>query len=478
MRKLFLLIALLATGFTTSLSAQIVGDDPTLFAAKNNGYSPLLGKLPVTNNDTLGAVQLQGWVTGGEYFTGAEMRAYVSGPVHADGFAADLRLRTGFPILQPRLTVASTGEVGIGTTTPLFNLHTVGNTHTTEDFYGRIHMDDNGSIDSAPGTYIDEMYLERHNSASFSNVPVGGGLDGGLMTLAPGGNSDDHQLFFATEGIFHRHWQGDANDWGAADWYKMLTSEDINGTPNKIAKFTGESSLGDSQLWDDGNQVGLGTDAPAAGYFLEISGTTLISSHANVEGTLEVGNNALVQESLEVGKNAFVGEDISVNQNGVIGNQLKVGGITQIGGKLTVTDDTDIAGHLNTNTAMVDQTLAVGTNATPGSHSLYVGGSVLAEEVTVKLEANWPDYVFSETYQLPSLEDIDHFIAQNHHLPGFKSAKEIEASGSFELGSTQRLLVEKVEELTLHAIALNKENESLKAQLKEITDRISQLEKQ
>ena len=478
MRKLIFLALLLVTTSYSSLNAQIVGNDPTLFAAKNNGFFPGLGKLPVVDGDSLGAVQLQGWVTGGDYYTGAEMRAYVSGPVQADGFQADLRFQTGYPQLLPRLSITADGKVGIGTTTPSFDLHTVGNTHTTGDFFGRLHVDDNGSIDSAPDTYIDEMYLERHASTAFSTLPVTPAADGGLLTLAPGGSSLDHQLFFAEDGIFHRRWQGDAPDWGTASWYKMLTSEDINGTPNRLAKFTGESSLGDSQLWDDGTQIGLGTNAPAAGYFLEVKGATLISGETVIDSKLEVNAGASVQNELYVGQSAIIGADISVANNGVIGDQLKVGGITQIGGELTVTDDANVTGHLSANSATVDQTLSVGTSDTPGSHSLYVGGSVLAEEVTVKLQSNWPDYVFSSTYKLPSLEEVAAFIAKHQHLPGFQPAQAIEAHGGFEIGSTQRLLVEKVEELTLYAIAAGEENKVLRAQLKALETRIEQLEQQ
>jgi hypothetical protein len=120
----------------------------------------------------------------------------------------------------------------------------------------------------------------------------------------------------------------------------------------------------------------------------------------------------------------------------------------------------------------------VGTTATPGNHRLYVGGSVLAEEVTVKLEANWPDYVFSDSYHLPELQELADFISRHQHLPGFQPARAIEAKGGFEIGSTQRLLVEKVEELTLYAIAADQENQALKAQLEALEARIAQLEQQ
>jgi hypothetical protein len=61
MRKLIILAILFAAGSTTTLlNAQIIGDDPALFAAKNNGFQLGVGKLPVVEDDSLGAVQLAG----------------------------------------------------------------------------------------------------------------------------------------------------------------------------------------------------------------------------------------------------------------------------------------------------------------------------------------------------------------------------------------------------------------------------------
>lgn len=47
------------------------------------------------------------------------------------------------------------------------------------------------------------------------------------------------------------------------------------------------------------------------------------------------------------------------------------------------------------------------------------------------------------------------------------SAAEVEANG-VDVGETQALLLEKIEELTLHLIKLEKENESLKTDIAEL----------
>ncbi|MEM9051476.1 MAG: hypothetical protein AAGC47_05440, partial [Bacteroidota bacterium] len=100
-------------------------------------------------------------------------------------------------------------------------------------------------------------------------------------------------------------------------------------------------------------------------------------------------------------------------------------------------------------------------------HNLWVEGSMIAEEIFVKLSGDWPDYVFSKNYDLMPLDDLESFIDENGHLPNLPSATEIEKTGELPIGETERVLTEKVEELTLYIIELKKEIDALKADTKE-----------
>jgi hypothetical protein len=98
-------------------------------------------------------------------------------------------------------------------------------------------------------------------------------------------------------------------------------------------------------------------------------------------------------------------------------------------------------------------------------NSLYkfsVNGTIRSTEVIV--ENGWADYVFDKKYKLKPLEDVEKFIEQNRHLPGIPSAAEIEKNG-LKLGDTQKKMMEKIEELTLYIIAINKEIVELKKKL-------------
>ena len=112
--------------------------------------------------------------------------------------------------------------------------------------------------------------------------------------------------------------------------------------------------------------------------------------------------------------------------------------------------------------------VAIGTNEVISGYKLAVDGKVICEELRVKLSQNWPDYVFAEDYELMPLEEVERSIKENGHLPGIPSADEVEKEGGIEVGEMQRLMLEKMEELTLHLIELKKENEQLREELQEL----------
>ncbi|PZR14752.1 MAG: hypothetical protein DI539_18605 [Flavobacterium psychrophilum] len=108
--------------------------------------------------------------------------------------------------------------------------------------------------------------------------------------------------------------------------------------------------------------------------------------------------------------------------------------------------------------------VGIGTNDTKG-HKLAVGGSAIFTSAKVKLEQNWPDYVFKKDYRLLSLAELEKFIQQNNHLPDVPSAAEVAKEG-LDLGSNQAALLKKIEELTLYIIEQNKRIEKLEEDAK------------
>jgi len=127
--------------------------------------------------------------------------------------------------------------------------------------------------------------------------------------------------------------------------------------------------------------------------------------------------------------------------------------------------------------------VAIGTTD-PKGYKLAVAGTAIAEQMTVKLQANWPDYIFKKDYTLMPLSELKTYIDKNHHLPEIPSAADVEKDG-LNLGEMNKLLVKKVEELTLYLIEKEKEIKDLKAdkqakdeQDKQQNDRLKKMEEQ
>ena len=116
-----------------------------------------------------------------------------------------------------------------------------------------------------------------------------------------------------------------------------------------------------------------------------------------------------------------------------------------------------------THMSLTEGNLGIGTKDTKG-YKLAVVGKMISEEVVVKLQASWPDYVFEKSYQLLALKDVKAFIEQNKHLPEMPSAEEVQKNG-VQLGEMNSLLLKKVEEMTLYLIEQQKQIEILKSEI-------------
>lgn len=119
--------------------------------------------------------------------------------------------------------------------------------------------------------------------------------------------------------------------------------------------------------------------------------------------------------------------------------------------------------------------LRVGSTVDAAGYRLSVDGNIICEEVRVLPSGSWPDYVFSDEYELRSIDDLENYIDQENHLPGLPSASEIDNGQGFDVGEMQRLTVEKIEELTLYLIEANKKMEELAKQNEALRQEINEL---
>jgi len=110
----------------------------------------------------------------------------------------------------------------------------------------------------------------------------------------------------------------------------------------------------------------------------------------------------------------------------------------------------------------------------PGTNKLAVEGTIGARRVKVT-QTSWADFVFEPDYQLPSLADLESYIKANKHLPDVPSAKEVAKDG-VDLGEMNRILLQKIEELTLHVIEESRRNKELEEKMRLLEKKLEELQ--
>jgi hypothetical protein len=117
-----------------------------------------------------------------------------------------------------------------------------------------------------------------------------------------------------------------------------------------------------------------------------------------------------------------------------------------------------------------DGRVGIGSGNTP--YTLSVDGSIGARFIKVELNS-WADYVFKPEYNLMPIEEVDAFIKTNGHLPNVPSEKDVIKNG-VNLGEMDAILLEKIEEMMLYIIQLKSENEELRIQINKIIQAINE----
>lgn len=146
------------------------------------------------------------------------------------------------------------------------------------------------------------------------------------------------------------------------------------------------------------------------------------------------------------------GQEASLTQDGFL--QLGFSTSSNI-----VIDNNEIAARNNSAEAPLylqpnQGPVSIGGGTATG-YLLSVDGDIIGEDLTIQNSGSWPDYVFEKEYNLPSIEAYEASIKTNKHLPGIPSAKELEENG-IRVGEMLNKQMEKIEELALYVIQLNK----------------------
>ena len=206
------------------------------------------------------------------------------------------------------------------------------------------------------------------------------------------------------------------------------------------------------------NRIGIGTTAPEHAIHIEEEGNVSIKIGNVADGSIAEGKFRgfhtrwgadLAMFGLRdygTGK-----KDIVINHAPAIDNNIRF----QIGGE---------------DKLLVKQNGYVGIGTTSPTEMLEVNGNIRANQVIVSV-GTFPDYVFADGYQLMPLSEVEKYIIENKHLPNVPAANEVEKSG-VDVGQLNVLMMEKIEELTLHTIRQQKVIEQQAKALEELTKQL------
>jgi len=361
----------------------------------------------------------------------------------------------------PRLTVASDGKIGIGTSSPTATLE-VSNTAASQlaRFNGGtamwITLAENGINRGYLGSVIqdpEDVEFGTYGSNTTGSVHLSTG-NINRLSVEPNGNIGIGMGSLIARSKLHIIGGQDAGlDVGSngfimtGDWQspnliiddnEILARDGVTESDLSIQRDGGNLLLCGL---DEGN-VGIGLTTPPISRLQIADGVNAsYTSHGylvtgNLSGAnLVIDNNEILARNIGGASDLFLQQDggdliLCADENGAVG-----------------------IGLLNGESIPVGSLLAV-------------DGKITCEEVLVKLSQNWPDYVFAKDYQLTPLSEVKSYINEHQHLPGIPNAATIQDEG-IELGEMQRKMMEKIEELTLYIISLEEKVQRLELITKE-----------
>ncbi|MCW8898090.1 MAG: hypothetical protein OQJ96_01310 [Flavobacteriales bacterium] len=223
-----------------------------------------------------------------------------------------------------------------------------------------------------------------------------------------------------------------------------------------------------------------GGNAYAFGYYSGGSGDYAFSigsySTANANNSYSIGDYVSTSStnSMTIGRGINTSNKLNNNQSNTLMVGFNsdtatffVGPSTGLGtfGKVGIATSSPIRTFDVNGMSHFSDTMSIGTSKTNGS-MLAVAGKISAEEVEISLTTTWPDFVFSSSYELSTLAQVEEYINQYSHLPNVPSADEVAEKG-INIAEMDAILLQKIEELTLYAIAQQKQIDEQKKLIEE-----------
>jgi len=362
----------------------------------------------------------------------------------------------------PNQGKSQTGNVTLGTNAGAGN--TTGNYNTLiGEGSGRIQSNVNGS------TFIG--YLSGENNTGGGNIFVGG-------YVGRGNTSGYYNSFIGwsagygnTTGYFNTYY-------GTSAGYSITlgnnntfiggnTGRNINLSPTPMTN-NNCTYLG----YDASGNVDNLTNATAIGYGSRVSSSNSLvlgSTSTNVGIGVTAPTARLEVSSGTTGTSGIKLTNLTSNSTPQASNGKALSLDASGNIILTSTNSATSFWTINASSNIISNSngagviIGSGITSTPPGYSLYVSNGILTPKIRVATVGgvNWADYVFDKKYKLRPLSDVKVYIDKYKHLPNIPSAAQVMREGVDLLEINQKLL-EKVEELTLYVISLDKELKEVK----------------
>jgi hypothetical protein len=338
-------------------------------------------------------------------------------------------------------TFPSSGNVGIGTDTPSVKLDLVGNQHIQYGYYlrfpygGELNQDD---AKIAVGMHAQGLNIVGSKTdGTFRKIAIWGEItqeqnDGtnrwrgnnyfsghvGIGTSNPQSSLDVRGSIIAATGDFTN---------GSIGSFLQIQHGAASGnTYTDIGAFSAGGTAWNNLVLQRGGKVGIGTTTPEAKLTIK-DGSHQLHLYYNESDNLRL----------------YRDDSIGVLQAQTDGAGYDPIALNPYGGN-------------------------VGIGTTNPQHKLAVNGTIKAKEVIVET-TGWSDYVLADDYALQPLAEVEAHIKTNKHLPGIPSAAQVAEQG-VSVGDMQARLLAKIEELTLHQIAQEKELAALRTEVRALRD--------
>ncbi len=183
-------------------------------------------------------------------------------------------------------------------------------------------------------------------------------------------------------------------------------------TTNYIPKYNSSTTFNNSCIYQNGNNIGIGTTSPY--------GKLHVVGNSNFDGSVSIYRPS---------ENWYWALDINVYN-----------------------DYPKAIVVFNHSLAPNTEVFRVNGNGVVGAKKIYAESF---EVTTGAVGIYWFDHVFDKNYNLRPISEVEKYINENHHLPEIPSQQEVNENG-YNLGDMQGKLLMKIEELTLYIIELEK----------------------